>query len=409
VTVRWESRTGRPATGPVAVADRHVVVAGVDGRLRGLNRTDGRQAWSTEAGAGVTLGTQAETGTVYAVTAVGTLLAVDAATGEVQWRRKTGGRFATRPYAAGPRVYAGGRDSVLYAYELGGTHRRWRVWTDAEIVQPPVVVGATAVVAGTDGELYGVAEHGAIAWRHPAPGVGHPPAAAGDAVCAAVGDGSLTCVRATDGTRPVRIARPGSTLTVPAGGDGVVYAAAADGSIGAWDPGTGGLRWRYQPAVVTEAAAGLLPHGGQVVVAYPDGKLVGLDAATGKESWRHTGNGPLDAAPAADGGSLFVVGRTGTVHALTVPFTAAAPRPATTSAAPAETSAIPVKTGPARTVTPTRRRTAEPLRTRPATPSIRPSSRPGTAPTRPTFVPTTQPGPTPTAGEDDGGDQPGGG
>ncbi len=386
VTTLWETRTGHPATGPVAVAANHVVVAGADGNLRGLRRADGRQAWITEAGAGVTLATRTEAGVAHAITAAGTLLAVDAATGDVRWRRRTGGQFGARPFVAGPWIYAGGRDGILYAYE--DDNRRWRVWTDAEIDQPPLRVGETAVVAGTDGRLYGVREFGAIAWKSSVGRSGQPPVAAGDAVCAAPSDRSLTCLRAADGQR--RITLPAAGLSLPAGGvDGVVYAAAADGTLGAWDSATGTARWRHPPGAQRRIAA-LSVHGGHVLVAYADGRLIALDTATGRERWQHAVTDTLETAPTGEGRSLFVVGRTGTVHALTVPF-AAGPAPVRTAPATATTRPTAI-TEP--TTRPTRRRTVEPPRTRPTTSptSFRPP--PTTEPPEPTTVPPTTPPPS---------------
>jgi outer membrane protein assembly factor BamB len=370
VTALWQVPTGHPATGPVAVAAQHIVLAGADGTLRGLRRADGRADWTREAGAGVSVATRIQDGVAYATTAGGDLLAVDAATGEVQWRRKTGGRFSDRPFVARPRVYAGGLDSVLYAYELGGDHRRWRVWTGGEIRHRPVVVGKIAVVAGRDGRLYGVNDAGGWVWQRSVGQVEHPPAAGGDAVCVAVTDGSVTCLRATDGRRPVRISLPGTALSVLNCGEGVVYAAAADRTVGAWDTRTGALRWRYRPGVTGPAAADLVVHDGQVQVAYPDGRLAGIDAATGRERWHHTVNDTFDSAPKGDGQALFVVGRTGTAYALAVP---SSPTPSATSpAATPPTSAT--TTEPTATPAPYKRRTQRPQRSSPPTSPTTPSS-----------------------------------
>jgi outer membrane protein assembly factor BamB len=410
VTQLWAAETGQPPSGPVAVAADHVVVAGTDGTLRGLDRTDGRPAWTVQAGAGARLAPRIEAGVAYAITAGGTLLAVDAAAGKVLWRKRTGGEFATRPQVAGPRVYAGGEDGVLYAYEVSGDHRRWRMWADAGIAQPPVTVGGTAVVAGTDGRLYGADEFGARLWRREVGEVSHPPVAAGDAVCATVTGGPLTCLRATDGKRPIRITRAGTVLSLPTGGDGVVFAAAADGTIGAWDPATGTPRWQHPPAAAQSAPAPLTPqqsagqqtgeqaagsrgvamavHGVDVLVAYAGGKVVALDVVSGRERWQHTVADTLDTAPAGDGRALFVAGRTGTIYALTVPFTAA-PEPTTIPSARATKAAATATTAPAVAVTPTSRRSQRPPRTRPA-PSPT-TSRPTTEAPEPTTVPPTTP------------------
>jgi outer membrane protein assembly factor BamB len=339
VSLLWHVSTGHPANGAVAVAPEHIVVAGDDGVLRGLRRTDGRQAWTFKAGAGVAVATRTPNGVAYATTGSGALIAVNTATGKPLWRRETGAKFDTRPFVARSRVYAGGRDTVLYAYELSGSHHRWRVWTGGAIRQPPVVAGDIAVVASSDGRLYGVDHTGRRLWRPTMGEVVDDPAEAGDAVCVAVADGSILCVRAADGERLSRITVPGGALTALVGGDGVIYAAAADRTVGAWDTHTGNLRWRYRPAGATPTAGQLGLHDGQIQAAYADGKLAGIDAATGAERWRYAINDTFDDAPKGDDGALFIVGTTGIAYALKVPSsptsTAATPPPAPSESAPA--------------------------------------------------------------------------
>jgi hypothetical protein len=135
----------------------------------------------------------------------------------------------------------------------------------------------------------------------------------------------------------------------------------------------------------------LIVHGGHVLVAYRDGKVVALDVVTGAELWRHAVADTLDAAPSGDGRSLFVAGRTGTIYALRVPFTAT-PEPTTTPSAPPVTR---VTTAPAVKVTPTSRRPQRSPRTRPA-PSPT-TFRPTTEPPEPTTTaPTTPDNPEPS-------------
>lgn len=316
-SVLWRTPTGGPATEPPAVTADRIIVGGTDGVIRAFHRSDGSPDWSFEAGPDLTVATQVIDSVVYA-TAGGAVLAVDAATGQELWRRRTGTTFDARPVVGNDRVYAGGRDFILYAYELGGTHRRWRVYTGGEIRTSPTVLDDLAIVASGDGRLYGADGMGRLLWK---PRVGQASGGAtgaGDAACVPIDDGSVRCV-GDDGKVLSRLTLPGVALSSPVGGDGVVYAAADDRTVGAWNARTGALRWRSRPALGGRAAGHPVVRDGEVDVVYPDGRLVGIDAATGAQRWETTLGDSIGTAPRGDEAALFVVGKTGTLHALRTP------------------------------------------------------------------------------------------
>jgi outer membrane protein assembly factor BamB len=383
--------TGHPATASPAVAADRVVVGGSDGVIRAFNRTDGHLDWSLPTGGKqVTVAAQVRDNIVYATTADGVILAVDAGTGAQQWRKPTGTELDARPVVAGERIYAGGRDAVLYAYELGGDHRRWRVWTGAAIHSSPALAGDIATVASRDSRLYGADHTGRLVWKTTVGQVTGDLTAAGDAACFALDDGSVRCAAATDGTLLKRMTLPGTELSSPIGGDGVVYAAAADRTVAAWDTRTGALRWRYRPTGGAPAAGFLALRDGELTVTYPDGRLAGIDAGTGAERWTVAVDDHLDTVAAGAESSMFAVGTTGILHDLRVPAAPAA-SPATR---PQSSSASPTPTPTPSTRAPRTHATTPPSY-RPKT--SRPRTTEPTSPTPPSVPPTTT-DPTPPAG-----------
>jgi len=323
--VLWRTPTGQPATEPPAVSADRVFLGGADGVIRAFRRSDGGPDWTLKAGPGVNVSTRVVGGVVYATTSDGVILAVDAATGEELWQRKTGTSFDARPVVGPDRVYAGGQDAVLYAYELGGNHSRWRVWTGDEIHTSPTVLAGIAVVASDDGRLYGVDEAGRLLWKPTVGSVTGGPYGAGDAACVPIDDGSLRCVRVADGEMLARVRLPGVTLSSPVGGDSVVYAAASDRTVGAWDTHTGALSWQFRPTVGAPETGHLVARDGEVDVAYPDGRLVGLDAATGTPLWDLALEDSFTSSPRGDEAALFVVGKTGILTAVQPPTSTAPP------------------------------------------------------------------------------------
>ncbi|RZU54579.1 putative pyrroloquinoline-quinone binding quinoprotein [Krasilnikovia cinnamomea] len=341
-TVLWRRDTGGAATGPPTVTAERVVLGGADGVIRAFRRADGQPAWTYRAGARVSVAARVAGGTVLASTAAGEILGLDAGSGARRWRRTTGTTIDAPPTVAGKHVYAGGRDGVVYRYEAAGGQHRTRVWTGGEIRTAPAVRGSVAVVAATDGRLYGSAQ--GRRWRTAVGRIAGAPQLVGQNACVPLNDGAVRCVRAADGAPTSRIELPGTGLARPVGGDGVVFAAGADGSVGSWDAHTGASRWRLPPlaragahgvpaAAFTAAPSASAPapapsgfpavRAGELNVAYPDGRLLGVDAGTGVPRWELAVADTFGDAPSGDAAGVFATGSTGTLYAVRPPSPAA--------------------------------------------------------------------------------------
>ena len=165
-----------------------------------------------------------------------------------------------------------------------------------------------------------------------------------------------------------------------------------DGSITAWDTTTGKLTWRYRvPAA--KAGAGypaLRTAAAEVDVAFPDGRLVGLDAASGAVRWQNATGDSFANGPRGDDTGVFAVGESGTLYALRPPGGTGALPAASTSTSPTLTPPPATQTEAERepTTQSTRRRTTRPTRTSTYR-STKPSPSESTT-TPPTTPPTTE-------------------
>ena len=313
--VLWKVATGTPATGPPAVSAQRIIVGGQDGTLRAFGRADGKLDWQVALGAGLRVSTQVAGNVVIATTGDGGVAGIDANAGAVLWRRNLGAPIGARPATSAQLTYVAGRDGAVEAYRIGEGNRRWRLRTKGEITRPPLVIAGTVVVAAGDGKLYGVTSTGVTRWSTPVGKVVDGPLAAGDAACAVIDNGTVKCVRASDGAK-----RGGITQPVPieriAGGRLLVYTAGADGSIAGWNPDTAKVLWRYPRT----GKAGFPAQGtSEVDVAYPDGTLAGLDARSGEELWRNATGDRFGVGPSSDATGVFAVGTKGTLYALRPP------------------------------------------------------------------------------------------
>lgn len=102
---------------------------------------------------------------------------------------------------------------------------------------------------------------------------------------------------------------------VPAVAEGRVYAASIDGSIAAFDAGSGKRLWSKE----LEAFSGGPGAGAGLVVAGTlDGLVVALDGASGEERWRARVSSEVISAPVVSGETVVVVSNDGRTHALAV-------------------------------------------------------------------------------------------
>jgi outer membrane protein assembly factor BamB/actin-like ATPase involved in cell morphogenesis len=335
VAALWRTGIGGPATGsPVADAER-VFTGGEDGVIRAFRRSDGKPDWTFEASADEVFVARVLDGRVYAGTADGVLYAVDARTGDERWRRDIGERLLSRPSVYPRHIYVGDRTGVLHSY-LRDKDRRWQHWTEAEIRTSPISVGDTAVVASRDGRLYAVNTRNRQIYAARVGQVTGTPVGVGEQVCAGLDDGSITCRSAEDGAvvSTIKANRP---LSAPVGSGGIVYAAAADGTVAAWDAATGGQRWTVPPPDGISAPVRLVLREGMLYGTDARGRLFALDPADGAERWRFDLGDPVEEPPWVEGGALFAVGVTGTLHAVRVPrspYATATPSAASPSTAP---------------------------------------------------------------------------
>ncbi len=143
------------------------------------------------------------------------------------------------------------------------------------------------------------------------------PAIDNDAVYVASNDGKITALLA--GTNDQRgkkkwdIKTKGAVVASPILVGGTLYVGSTDGVFYAVDLANGKIRWRYDagsPIFATAAAA-------QGIVCFgANGRIIGLDAATGSPKWTHPAGGFFQSAAATDGDSFYLGGWDNTLYAL---------------------------------------------------------------------------------------------
>lgn len=127
---------------------------------------------------------------------------------------------------------------------------------------------------------------------------------------------ALTPIQSTLALKPVwraGVGAAGNFLFTPAISDGTVFAAAADGTLAAFDAGTGAQKWRIQ-ANRAGLSAGAAAGAGSVVVATVKGEVLAFDV-DGKERWKAQASSEVLATPLVADGLVLVRSNDNRIHA----------------------------------------------------------------------------------------------
>lgn len=256
-------------------------------------------------------------GMVYFASNDGNVYALNAHTGASVW--KAGGSGAAA-IADGIIYFMGGPyDYFLYARNAKTGALVWayniQVSAFAPVVSDRVLFVTAPAGAGYD--LFALdASTGNLYWRDfiwATPALGAAAVSRGTVYVGASGSFSsdLLAVSNVDGS--VLWQCPIAVSSLPAVGNGVVYAGSADDNVYALDATTGSLRWKYPTAKSVysspAAADGVIYAGSQ------DGDIYALNASTGALVWKRS-IGSFASSPAVANSVVYVVSSTGNIYHL---------------------------------------------------------------------------------------------
>lgn len=260
-----DSRKNRISADPVVSGGR-VFTLDADATVTATG-TNGGTLWqadltpaSDRAGDASGGGLAAGEGLLFVTTGFSELVALDPASGSVAWRQKFDTPVAGAPSVAGGRVFAVTRDGAAWALGARDGKIAWQV---------PSVQGRAGVAGGS------------------------APAVSADTVVFPFGTGQLLAVDIAAGTpkwsgfaagkRLGRAYAAYSDLTgEPVIAGQTVYAGSAAGRMAALDMATGAPAWTADDG----AGNAVIVAGGSLFFVNDEDQLVRLDAATGEEIWR---------------------------------------------------------------------------------------------------------------------------
>lgn len=259
------SRRNRIAAAPVVAGGR--VFAMDAGTLVTAVSTGGAPLWQADLTAGFDKGggvsgggLAAEGGRLYAGTAYGEVVALDAASGAVAWRQRVDAPAIGAPAVADGVVYVAGRDGSAWALDAADGKVIWQVFG------APGKVGWLGSAAPTVGDR-----------------VVYFPSSSGDLMAVLkVGGGTTVWHASAAGKRLGRAYALSPDITADAAlTGGVLYTGTGSGRTVALEAGSGKAIWG-----VNEGAMGPFAiAGGSLFMVSDESRLVRMDAETGDIVW----------------------------------------------------------------------------------------------------------------------------
>ena len=261
------------------------------------------------------------------------LRGIQAATGRLQWQVKLPGALMARPVLHDDGAYFGTDDGHVLRADVTSGRARWDITVDAEVTEPVVIDDDLVLVVTGNDSLYALKrETGEAAWvhKHPLPraitlrGQGAPlvisvatPAGPKRQVIVGHASGRLTVLERDTGTVMDEIGLSGDDSFGDLDADplvqrGHLVVASASRGVIALDVKSHAELWRAPESGVVRLARG----GNHLVIGAGPGKVIALDAVTGKPRWRFTFDKGAPTRIVVKGGRVHVASDRGSVYVL---------------------------------------------------------------------------------------------
>ncbi len=325
----WSAQVGAGHAGlQPLVAGGRVWAASASGSVVALDASSGVVAWRAELNTPLAAGVGSDGETAAVVTRENQLVALR--DGREVWRLRLNARSFTAPLVAGKRVFVLTADRSISAYDSANGARLWATTRPADplvLNQPGALLAVgDSLVAGVSGRLAGFnPDNGAVRWEVPVASprgtneierlvdIVGPLARLGASVCARAYGAVVGCVDASRGT-PVWT-KPAQGTTGVHGDDRLLFGSESDGRFVAWRRDSGEPAWTIERLKHRELSAPLAL--GRVVAVGDNTGLVHLvSREDGSEMTRLSTDGsPVLVQPVLAGDALVVQTRNGGLYA----------------------------------------------------------------------------------------------
>ena len=237
---RHKPSGGKMASSPAIVGD-DLVLHGMDGLVRVLDRRNGRLRWHFRVGSPIESSPIVRNGLDYFGAWNGRVYALDLKQRKLRWSFRTGHKITSSASIAGRTLYIGDYGGRLHALATGTGKRRWVSSVNGRIYGTPAVSdGRVFVPSSTGNSLTAFSTSGRYLWRVRTGGyVYSSPAVWGGRVFFGSYDGRLYSVSAKNGRVLWRVGAGGPVSGAAVVVAGVAYAGSTWGRITGVDAKSG--------------------------------------------------------------------------------------------------------------------------------------------------------------------------
>jgi outer membrane protein assembly factor BamB len=259
---RHDVRNGKMAASPAVVGDE-LVVHGMDGVVRVLDRRTGRLRFAYRVGSPIESSPLVRDRIDYFGAWNGNVYALDLRRRRLRWVFRSGAKITSSAAVAGRTLYIGDYGGRLLALAPGSGRLRWSAGVDGRIYGTPAVAAGRVFVPSSDGcSLSAFSMRGRLLWRlHTGSYVYSSPAVWGGRVYFGSYNGLLYGVSASSGRVEWTVQTGGAVSGAATVVDGVVYAGSFAHRIVGVEARTGRVLLRF-------------PHGEYVPVSGSGGRLL---------------------------------------------------------------------------------------------------------------------------------------
>ena len=298
----WSRGIGSLIEFPAVVSDGAAYIGNYRGTVRALSMRNGRVLWRRDVPGGKMAASPAVAGDDLVVHGMdGVVRVLDRHTGRGRWSRRIGSPIESSPLVRDGVDYFGAWNGNVYALDLRTRRLRWVFRSGYKITSSASLAAGTLYIGDYGGRLLALAPgSGRLRWSAGVNGriYGTPAVWAGRVFVPSSDGGSMSAFSTTG--RPLwRVYTGNYVYSSPAVWGGNVYFGAYDGRLYSVSGRTGAVRWRVQtggpvsgaPAVVDGVAyAGSFAHrilgvdavSGRVLLDFPHGEYVPVSGSGGR-------------------------------------------------------------------------------------------------------------------------------
>jgi len=305
---QWKYKTGGRVYSSPLIADDTVYVGSGDHHFYALDKQTGKLNWSFRTGGSVHSSAAIKHNLVYFGSADGNLYAINKDSGALAWKFASGGEkkyglwdyYLSSPTIADDLVYWGSGDGHLYAVDAISGNLKWKYDTGDIVHASPVVYKDKVIVGGFDGNMYSLNKNdGSLIWKFKTVGATYFPKGEiqraalveEDVVYFGSRDYNMYALDANTGRGKWNMKQPqGWIIATPLEHEGNIYFGTSDAHIFySMNKQSGEVNWTIPVNMRVYGSA--IIHGDLVYFGTFDGKILGVDHATGETEWQfQTGN-----------------------------------------------------------------------------------------------------------------------